>query len=177
MANMYTLALLILALVSVFFQFSNCAGIPLGESCSTNKSCNDNNTNSECFGSKCICKSSFYLKDNDCVSKIDLGTACKDKTQCKDGNAICNVSCTCSEAFYRVTTTCNARISPGKACGNITPKNDSCVVNAYCNKTNFCECRSGNNGPNSCNSAMTLAVVEISTIILCFMMAYFEVLK
>lgn len=43
------------------------------------------------------------------IVEIDLGTACKDKTQCKDGNAICNVSCTCSEAFYRDTTTCNAR--------------------------------------------------------------------
>ncbi|VDI04281.1 Hypothetical predicted protein [Mytilus galloprovincialis] len=63
-------------------------------------------------------------------------------------------------------------------CGNSTPKNASCVANAYCDSTNICVCGIGyTTTTTSCNSAVTIAVVEMSTMILCFVLAYFEVLK
>ncbi|XP_063447490.1 EGF-like domain-containing protein comC [Mytilus trossulus] len=117
----------------------------------------------------------FYRQTNKCVDKIAVGLPCNVNKQCADVNADCKGNCTCKKSFYP-DTTCKPRIQPNHACGNTTPKNASCIDHAYCNSTTFCVCDKGYKGP-SCSSAMTMAAVEISTIFLCFLMAYFEVVK
>ncbi|XP_076076096.1 uncharacterized protein LOC143046944 isoform X2 [Mytilus galloprovincialis] len=178
MANLSTVVLIGLPLVSLYFQFAVSAagtGIPLGGNCKTNVSCSTNISNSGCKDKICQCTAMFYRQNNKCVDKIGLGLACTTTKPCKDVNADCKGNCTCKQSFYK-DTICKPRIQPNHKCGSITPKNASCIDHAYCNSTSFCVCDKGYKGA-SCSSAMTMAAVEISTIILCLMMVYFEVFK
>ncbi|VDI22937.1 Hypothetical predicted protein [Mytilus galloprovincialis] len=216
-----TLVLLVVPLISLYFQFAVSAGVPLAGSCTNTTNCTASTVNSECKGGTCQCKIAFYAQNktclakvriggsctnatnctastantacksgtcqctvayfpqnNTCVAKIALGSPCKGTNQCKDSKATCMGTCKCKDGFYKDSSTvCSPRIYPNKPCGTSTVKNDSCVDNAYCNGT-ICACGIGyTTTPTSCNSAVTMAVVEISTLIMCFMLAYLEVLK
>ncbi|XP_071130044.1 prion-like-(Q/N-rich) domain-bearing protein 25 [Mytilus edulis] len=180
MAYLCKLVLLILPLISLYFQFAVSAGVPLAGRCTNTTNCTANTANSECKAATCQCKIAFYAQKKTCVAKVNVGSACNTTTPCKDGNATCKGTCKCNDAFYKDSSNaCSPRIYPNKPCGTISAKNDSCIDNAYCNKTSsICVCGKGyTTNPTSCNSAVTMAVVEISTLIMCFMLAYLDVLK
>lgn len=181
MATLTTITLLLLfPLVSFYFEVAVAAsaagGVRLGGACTINTNCTVNVTNSECKNKTCQCLSTFFSQSNTCQTKKALGTACKGNVECSDANAICSNNCKCKTSHYKDSTNnCKPRIAPTNTCGN--PKNTSCVANAFCNATK-CACYKGfETTKTGCNAAVTMAIAEMSTILMCFMLAYFGVLK
>ncbi|VDI12600.1 Hypothetical predicted protein [Mytilus galloprovincialis] len=144
MGYLYTVVLLILPLIALYFQFAVSAGVPVGEACTNTSNCTDNIANTECKGGKCQCVITHYQIKNTCVDKVALGASCNATMPCLDTNSKCEKTCVCKDSFYKDTTSdskCKPSIYPNVTCG--TPKNESCVVNAYCNSTSFCVCEIG----------------------------------
>lgn len=162
--------------VAFYAQNKTCVDkVHIGGRCTNTTNCTSNAANTACKNGTCQCMADYFHQKNNCIQKIALGVHCNATIQCKDGNAECMGTCNCMDAFYKDTNdSCSPRIPPNKTCA----KNDSCVDNSYCNKNTICVCKIGYTAtPTSCNSAVTMAVVEISTLIICFMLAYLEILK
>ncbi|XP_076076094.1 uncharacterized protein LOC143046939 [Mytilus galloprovincialis] len=193
-------------MVTFNIQVAVSAESTLGEYCNSTTPCKD--ANAMCFG-VCKCKNAFNKDSMSRCTSTMLGAVCSSTTQCKDGNAMCSYTCVCKDTFYKDNNSgCKPFIYPNQRCANIIFKNDSCVINAYCNASNVCVCGFGfTTTPTSCipahyygsgspavqttvlqssqeiacnqkgNSAVTMTVMEISTIIVCLMLVYLEVLK
>ncbi|XP_076073651.1 uncharacterized protein LOC143045194 isoform X3 [Mytilus galloprovincialis] len=177
MASLSTVLFLLLPLVSLYFSHAAAAGTLLGGTCTNNATCSPI-ANSLCnTGKKCQCFDTYYKENNTvCKLKIAVGGNCNASVPCGDDNAVCMTTCKCKDTHFEDSNSCILRISPNITCGS--SGNSSCVDNAYCNKTNFCECGKGfTASKTSCNSAVTMAVAEISTLILCILLTHLQVLK
>ncbi|XP_052071283.1 uncharacterized protein LOC127709691 isoform X2 [Mytilus californianus] len=126
---------------------------------------------------------SFYCANTVAVQGgVRLGGACTINTNCTTNvtNSECkNKTCQCVSTFYPQTenNTCQAKKALGVQC---TENEEFSDVNATCTSTCKCKTSHYKDSTNSCkprNAAVTMAIAEMSTIIMCFMLAYFEVLK
>lgn len=180
MTSLSTVLLVFVPLVVFYISNAVAIGTLLDGACTDTSNCTTV-PSSECSTTKktCQCLSTHYKHNSTtCAPKIGYNGACLATSQCKEVNTTCQTKCICIASHFRDSSSCEPLITPSKSCG--AKGNSSCVDNAYCNHTStgFCVCGVNFHASStSCNSAVTMAVVEISTLILCFMVAYLEVLK
>lgn len=156
-------AILMCAMLLLFFASVPVEGVVFGDDCTTESNCTEVNTT--CINT-CVCNNDTFRNtaNNKCDSRVGFNETCvsgEPATQCTDDLAECRdeggLKCLCKAANYKDSLNCEVRKKPNEPC-----ESGQCVANAMCNTT--CVCNTGYAAtptatPTSCQSSDAAIII------------------